>query len=151
MNKLNLPDYTFKIKEENKTTKIFDEIRKKYVVLTPEEWVRQHLIKYLIDEKGYPKSLIAVEKGLRVNNLAKRTDILIYSREGKPILMVECKSYQAKVDQAVFDQASRYNIAFQLPYLVASNGLNHYCAKIDFKRRNFKFLNEIPRYEDLDF
>lgn len=151
MKTLNLPSYNFKLIQEDKKTKIFDDIRRKYIVLTPEEWVRQHLIRFLIEERSFPKNLIAVEKGLKVNGLSKRTDILVYSKDGKPILMVECKSFDSIINQAVFDQIARYNIRYKLPYLLVSNGLSHYCAQIDFKSSNFKFLNDLPDYETLHF
>jgi len=151
MKRLNLPTYTFKIISEGKKTKIFDDIRRKYLTLTPEEWVRQHFVKFLIQEKGYPKGLIALEKGLHLNSLYKRTDILVYSKSGQPILMVECKSADVKITQSVFDQISRYNLHYKLPYLIVSNGLEHYCAKLNFKTSNFNFLNQLPAYEELHF
>lgn len=151
MEKLNLPTFNYKLQTEDKKTKIFDALRKKYLVLTPEEWVRQHIIHFLIHHKGYPQGLIALEKGLKLNQLNKRTDILVYSKSGKPILMVECKSAKVKITQAVFDQIASYNLHYKLPYLLVSNGLEHYCAKINFKKSNFNFLNELPAYEDLHF
>lgn len=147
MQKLNLPSYSFSIKEENKKTKIFDVIRKKYFILTPEEWVRQNIIQYLIHEKSVPSGLIAVERGITLNGLRKRTDILVYSKNGNPILLVECKAPMVKINQAVFDQIGRYNINFKLPYLLVSNGMQHYIAKIDFEKESFAFINEIPDYE----
>ena len=146
---LNLPSYSFTIKEENKKTKIFDEIRKKYLVLTPEEWVRQNVIKYLVEEKGYPKGLIAIEKGLSLNGLKKRTDILIYDKNGAPVLMVECKAPSIKINQDTFDQIGRYNINFKLPYLFVTNGMQHYIAKVDFEEERFSFLKEVPNYESI--
>lgn len=148
--KLNLPDYSFTFKEENKKTKIFDEIRKKYLVLTPEEWVRQNVLKFLTEDKNYPQGLIAIEKGLTLNGLKKRTDILIYNREGIPVLMVECKAPSIKINQAAFDQIGRYNINFKLPYLFVTNGLQHFVAKVDFKEKQFEFLTEVPNYENLE-
>ncbi len=149
MQALNLPNYPFQIKEEDKKTKIFDEIRAEYLVLTPEEWVRQHLVRYLIDVKGFPKGLIALEKGLKLHGMQKRMDILVYSRMGEPIFMVECKAPNIKIDQAVFEQIGRYNIRMRLPYLLVSNGLEHYCAKIDFNTAKIEFLKDIPNYEAL--
>ena len=134
-------------REENKKTKIFDEIRKKFLVLTPEEWVRQNFIKFLIEERNFPKGLIAIEKGLKLNGLHKRTDILIYDKTGSPIMIVECKASKVAINQNVFDQIGRYNITFKVPYLVVTNGLQHYCAQIDFENKQFSFLNEIPNYE----
>lgn len=149
MQTLNLPEYPFKLKEENKKTKIFDEIRREYFVLTPEEWVRQHIVRYLIDIKSFPKGLIALEKGLILNGLRKRADILVYDRTGKPILMVECKAPEVKIDQSVFEQIGRYNIKMKLPYLMVSNGIEHYCAKVDFINAKISFLENIPNYEEL--
>lgn len=149
MHALNLPNYSFRIKEEDKKTKIFDEIRRQFYVLTPEEWVRQHLIRYLIEERSFPKSLIAVEKGLRLNGLQKRMDVLVYDRSGQPLLMAECKAPEVKIDQSVFEQIGRYNIQMKLPYLLVSNGLKHYCAKVDFDSSEIHFLEEIPLYEEL--
>ena len=149
MKTLNLPSYQFTLREDNKKTKIFDAIRKKFLVLTPEEWVRQHIVKFLIEERNFPKGLIALEKGLKVNDLQKRADVLVYAKSGKPILMVECKAADVAIDQKVFDQIGRYNIAFNLPYLLVTNGLLHYCARVDFQKKEFSLLNEIPNYEDL--
>lgn len=149
MKKLNLPDYKFTFQEDSKKTKIFDDIRKKFLVLTPEEWVRQNIIRFLVEERNFPKSLIAIEKGLTLNGLQKRTDVLVYSKKGTPIFMIECKAPEIKIDQKVFDQIGRYNINFKLPYLLVTNGLEHYCAQIDFKKRSFSFLNGIPNYEEL--
>jgi len=150
MKTLNLPAYRFTFKEENKKTKIFDAIRKKFLVLTPEEWVRQHVVRFLIEEKGFPASLIAIEAGLQLNGLQKRADILVYSKMGKPILLVECKAPHVKIDQKVFDQIGRYNITFKLPYLLVTNGMKHFCARIDFTSKDFSFLQEIPEYEKLE-
>ncbi len=149
MQELNLPTYQFKFKEEDKRTKIFDKTRKAYYVLTPEEWVRQNFIEYLIHEKDYPRGLIAIEKGLKLNNLPKRTDILVYSRNGEPILMVECKAPNIKITQSVFDQIGRYNIHFKLPFLIVTNGVEHYCAQINFKEKKFSFLSEVPHYNTI--
>lgn len=149
MQSLNLPNYPFQIKEEDKKTKIFDEIRRQYFVLTPEEWVRQHLVQFLIHEKKYPKNLIALEKGLKLNGMQKRMDVLVYDKFGKPLLMIECKAPSVKINQAVFEQIGRYNIQMQLPYLLVSNGLEHYCAQIDFENGKISFLPTIPMYEEL--
>lgn len=149
MKRLNLPNYEFTFTEENKKTKIFDSIRKKYLVLTPEEWVRQNILRFLIEERNFPKNLIVIEKGLKLNGLAKRADILVYSKKGNPLLLIECKAPEIKIDQKVFDQIGRYNITFKLPYLMVTNGLEHYCCSIDFTNKSFSFLKEIPNYEDL--
>ncbi len=149
MQQLNLPQHAIKLKEEGGKQYIFDTVRKKYLVLTPEEWVRQNFIQYLIQEKKYPASLITIEKGLKLNDLQKRADILIYDKNGKPILLIECKSAKVKINQEVFEQIARYNKVFKVPYLIVTNGLNHYCSKINFKKNSFEFLKEIPNYEAL--
>ena len=149
MKKLNLPAYEFKLKQEGKKTKIFDALRKKELVLTPEEWVRQHVVKFLIEERNFPKGLIGLEKSLKLNGLTKRADILVYGRNAKPLFMVECKAPEVKITQAVFDQVSRYNISLKLPYLMVTNGLKHFCAKINFTENKFHFLKEIPYFEEL--
>jgi hypothetical protein len=145
MQELNLPFYNITIKEENGKQFIYDDIRKKYLSLTPEEWVRQNFIKYLISEKNVPASLIVIEKGLKLNELSKRADILIY-KDSSPILLVECKAPKVKITQDTFDQISRYNLIFKVPYLIVTNGLNHYCCKINFDKNNYTFLEEIPDF-----
>ena len=149
MNTLNLPEYNFKYKDDDGKKSIFDEIRKSYVALTPEEWVRQNFLKYLQHEKKFPPSLIAVEKALKLYKLTKRADIVVYNNLGKPILIVECKSPKVKITQDAFDQAARYNIKLQVNYLAVTNGIDHYCCKIDLKESNYFFLKEIPEYEAL--
>ena len=143
---LNLPSYSLKIKEENETSYIFDEIRKKYLVLTPEEWVRQHLIQFLIHEKKYPRSLIRLEGGLKLNSLQKRSDILLFNRHGEKILLVECKAPSIKITQDTFDQIARYNFVHKVQWLLVSNGLQHFCCEIDYLGRSYKFMEEIPEY-----
>ncbi len=149
MQKLNLPSYGIPVFTEGKKTKIFDAIRKKDLVLTPEEWVRQNLIQFLIQDRNFPAGLMAVEKGLKINGLQKRCDILSYSKSGKPLLLVECKAPTIPIKQAVFDQISRYNLHFKLPYLMVSNGIEHYCALINFETKGFQFLADIPFYEQI--
>ncbi len=149
MQQLAFPQYTFKLQEKEGKKYIFDPIRKKYLVLTPEEWVRQHLICYLMEEKKCPKGLIGIEKGLRVNKLFKRTDIVVFNRQGTPRLLVECKAPTVRITQAVFDQIARYNLALQVPYLLVSNGLQHYCCEVNFEARQINYLNEIPMYAAL--
>lgn len=144
---LNLPSYPFKIKEDSNATYIFDEIRKKYLVLTPEEWVRQHVVQYLILEKNYPKSLIKLEGGLTLNSLQKRSDILLYNNDGMKIMLVECKAPSVKITQSTFDQIARYNFIHQVNHLLVSNGLSHYCCEIDHTRQTYRFLAETPYYK----
>ena len=146
MQALNFPTYTFKLKSSENKQYIFDVIRKKYVVLTPEEWVRQHAVNFLIHEKKYPPSLIAVEKQLLVNNLKKRFDILIFNRKGFPELIVECKSPTTKIKQDAFDQIARYNLKLNAKFLIVTNGLQHYFCKLDYENEHYIFLKEIPEY-----
>lgn len=149
MLRLNLPSKVFKIKETDGKLVIFDEIRKRYVALTPEEWVRQHFISFLIDEKKYPKSLIANEISIKLNSTDKRCDSVVYDRFLNPLIIVEYKAPEVEITQAVFDQISRYNIVFKVPYLIVSNGLSHYCCHIDYNLNKSIFLTEIPMYEDI--
>ena len=147
MQKLNLPNYIFKLKSNEKHTLIFDDIRKKDIVLTPEEWVRQHFVQYLIQEKSYPVSLIAIEKQLTINNLKKRTDILIFSSNGTPDIIVECKAPHIKINQDTFDQIARYNLKLNANFLIVTNGLEHYYCKLDIENESYIFLQEIPEYK----
>ncbi len=149
MEKLNLPTYNYNIKLEEQRKLIFDSIRKKFVVLTPEEWVRQNFISYLIENKNYPKGLIAVEKKVDVNRMPQRSDIVLYNSKGLPLMIVECKASSVKITQDTFDQVARYNMRLQVPYLVVTNGLNHYCCKIDYEKKKFEFMSEIPDYKFL--
>ncbi|MDX6747194.1 type I restriction enzyme HsdR N-terminal domain-containing protein [Polaribacter sp. PL03] len=147
MQKLNLPNYKFRLKSNENKTLIFDNLRKKYMVLTPEEWVRQHYVQYLIEEKKYPISLIALEKQLTINNRKKRTDILVFNAEGKPDIIVECKAPKIKITQATFDQIARYNLKLRANFLIVTNGLEHFYCKMDFENETYIFLKEIPDYK----
>ncbi|MFD0992948.1 type I restriction enzyme HsdR N-terminal domain-containing protein [Tenacibaculum geojense] len=147
MQPLNLPTYPFKLKSNEKHTLIFDELRKKYMVLTPEEWVRQHFVQYLIQQKNYPASLIGIEKQLTVNNLKKRTDILIFNTNGKPDIIVECKAPHIPITQNTFDQIARYNLKLNASILVVTNGLSHFFCKLDTKNETYVFLRELPDYK----
>ncbi len=146
MTNLNLPTYSFKIKSKENKLYIFDMLRKKNVVLTPEEWVRQNYIQYLIHEKKYPKTLIAIEKQLKINNLIKRTDILIFDKNGNPNIIVECKAPSIKIAQDTFDQIARYNLKLQAKYLIVTNGLEHFYCKMNYQQMKYDFLKEIPNY-----
>jgi hypothetical protein len=146
MQPLNLPTYTFKIKSNENNYVIFDIVRKKYVVLTPEEWVRQHFIHYLMEVKKYPISLIAVEKKLVLNNLTKRTDILVFNNKGLPNIIVECKAPSVKINQNTFDQIARYNLKLNANFLIVTNGLEHYFCKMDEIKETYIFLESIPNY-----
>ncbi len=143
---LKLPPYNYKLKSSENKTYIFDVIRKKYIVLTPEEWVRQHVVNFLINEKGYPKSLISVEKQLIINKLKKRTDVIVFSNTGAPHVIVECKAPSVKITQKTFDQIARYNLKINAKYLMLSNGLQHYFAQLDIQNNCFVFLRDIPKY-----
>jgi hypothetical protein len=143
---LNFPSYKFRLKNSENKTLIFDEIRKKFVVLQPEEWVRQHCIKFLIEEKKYPRSLINVEKTLQINGMNKRYDIVIYNPDGTIFLIVECKSFKIKINQNTFDQIARYNLALRSQYLMITNGIEHYYCNIDFQNKSYRFLKEIPNF-----
>jgi hypothetical protein len=123
-------------------------LRKKWLVLTPEEWVRQHAVQYLIQQKGYSSGLIHLEKGLKVNGLSKRADIVCYNRKMEPQLLVECKAPEIKLSQATFDQAARYNMTLRVPLLMITNGIEIYCAAIDFENSSYRFLEEVPAGTD---
>ncbi len=146
MKKLNFPSVSFRYKNRENKTYIFDEIRKAYYLLTPEEWVRQHLIHFLIAEKQYPKSLISVEKKLDVNGLNRRYDVVVFGRNMQPEILVECKSPEQKITQKTFDQASQYNWILKAPYLLLTNGLKHYICQMDFEHNTYKYLKEIPDF-----
>lgn len=146
---LNLPPYPFKITLKDNGHYIFDEIRKKHLFLTPEEWVRQHFIKFLINQKKAPATLIQIEGGLKLNQTSKRSDILIYNNSGEKMMLVECKAPHVNITQATFDQASRYNMVHKVKWLVVTNGLAHYFAKIDHQQNAFSFVAELPNFAEL--
>jgi len=143
---LNLPPYPFKITDENWQLFLFDEIRKKEVVLTPEEWVRQHFVQYLIREKNYPRSLIRLEGGLRLHGRARRSDIVVFNNQGEKVLMVECKAPSVKITQSVFDQIARYNMVHRIGLLAVTNGLQHYYCRIDHENERFDFIESLDSY-----
>ena len=147
MQQLNLPPYQFKLRLNGTQKEIFDSFRKKYVVLTPEEWVRQNILQFLIHERKYPASLIAVEIGLKYNGMQKRADILVYDKQGKPFLLVECKAPEVKITQNSFDQIATYNKIFGVKYLVVSNGIKHFCCVMEYENSSFKYLETIPFFE----
>lgn len=148
MQKLNFPVYSFRFKNSENKVAIFDEIRKKFIILTPEEWVRQHVVKFLIEEKKYPKSYINVEKLIKVNGLNKRYDVVIFQPKGALSLLVECKAPEIKITQTTFDQIARYNMTLKADYLMITNGLNHYFCKMDFENEKYTFLEELPEFEN---
>lgn len=146
MKNLNFPSYNFRIKNSENNTYIFDVIRKKFVVLQPEEWVRQNCIQFLINEKNFPVNLINVEKVVRINGLNKRYDIIAYNSDGSIFLIVECKAPKVKISQSAFDQIARYNLTLKASYLMVTNGLNHYFCTIDHNLGIYNFLKELPSY-----
>ena len=150
MLKLNLPTYPFKFMNENGQISIYDTVRKKFVALTPEEWVRQHFIQYLIQQKGYPPSLMHIEKTLSYNQLQKRCDLVIYNKKGLPVIIIEFKSPQISITQEVFNQIAIYNAELKVNFLIVSNGLTHYCCKMNSELLSFEFIEKIPLFKELD-
>ena len=146
MQRLDFPVYDFRFKNSENKVYIFDVIRKKFVVLQPEEWVRQNAVHYLLHEKKYPKSLINVEKQITVNNIKKRYDIVVFDTMGNIALLVECKSPQIAITQATFDQIARYNMQLNAKYLMVTNGLRHFYCKMDYEVENYVFLKHIPDF-----
>ena len=147
MQPLNFPEYHFRFKNSENKVAIFDEIRKKFLILTPEEWVRQNVVKYLIEEKNYPKSIINVEKNLKINGLTKRYDVVVFNTDGSILVLVECKAPEIKISQATFDQIARYNLTLKAEYLMVTNGLKHYFCKVDFKNEKYQFLENLPQFQ----
>jgi hypothetical protein len=146
---LNLPKHPLKLKESIKGIEILDEIRNKYIKLTPEEWVRQNFIHYLINHFNYPKGLIGVEKLVKYNGMNKRADIVIFNKEGKPALLVECKSFKVNITEETFFQVARYNKTLQVKFLILTNGINHYICTLDFEKNQINYLNQIPTYQTI--
>lgn len=149
LKQLNLPEFSFKIIGDETKKKIFDPIRKKYVRLTPEEWVRQNFVQYLITNGKYPPGLIGIEVNFKFNSLSRRVDILVHNRSGIPVMLIECKEPDITVNDEVFDQIVCYNMKFKVPYIIVTNGMDHYACKIDIENNSYDFLNVIPIYEDL--
>ena len=143
---LNLPKIECNIRKNGTKTEIFDIIRKKFIILNPEEWVRQNFVHYLINQLNYPRSLFKVESGMSYNDLRKRTDILVYDREANPYLLVECKSYKTKLNQATLEQVGVYNKTLGAKYIVITNGLNHFCCQLS-KEGTYEFLSQIPEFD----
>ena len=146
MKKLNLPPFNYKIKRETNGNKIFDIIRKKYLVLTPEEWVRQHFVHFLINHLHYPKSLISIESGLKYNSLRKRSDIVVYDKMGSPFLLVECKSANSPITSNAVFQAGTYNHTLKAKYIVVTNGLSFLCGKVKSSNEKIDWLDNIPPF-----
>ena len=147
MQKLNFPEYSFRTKNSENKHYVFDEIRKKFIVLTPEEWVRIHVVRFLLEVKKYPKSWINVEKKIEINGLTKRYDVVVFQPDGSIFILVECKQPKVEICQATFDQIARYNMTLKANYLMVTNGLNHYFCKMDFDKGKYVFLNELPIYQ----
>jgi hypothetical protein len=149
MQQLNFPKCEFRLKSSENKHLIFDRNRKKYVVLTPEEWVRQHVLHYLTEVKKYPASLISLEKILKINGLTRRYDLIARSPSGKVLLMVECKAPEIKINQEVFDQIARYNLSLNADLLMVTNGLEHFYCKMDYSNSRYEFLPDLPDYPNL--
>ena len=149
MYELNLPKYGIKIANENGHLTIFDVLRSKYVALTPEEWVRQHFVHYLIGHKGYPQTLMANEIQLAIGNKKLRCDSVLYDRSLKPRMIIEYKAPTVNITQKVFDQITVYNMLLHVDYLVVSNGIKHYCCQMDYDNQKYLFLEDIPDYQEI--
>ena len=146
MQKLNFPSYSFRFKNNQNKIAVFDDLRKKFVILTPEEWVRQHCVKFLHSDKNYPLSLINAEKQLKIAGLTKRYDIVVFQPEGDIQIIVECKAPSIRITQDTFDQIARYNLTLKANYLMVTNGLEHFYCQMDYENENYIFLKELPEY-----
>lgn len=146
MHKLNLPPFDHKLRNADGKVWIFDVIRKKYLILTPEEWVRQHFVHYLLSSLKYPRSLIKVEGGLKYNTLGKRSDIVVFDREGSPWMVIECKSPETPVNENIFRQASVYNATLKAKYVTVTNGLLHYCCRTWWDENRIEILTSLPEF-----
>ncbi len=144
---LNLPPADLRLSQREGNTMVFDFLRRRYVKLTPEEWVRQHFVHFLVHHKGYPQELLANEISLTLNSTSKRCDTVLYGTNASPLAIVEYKAPNIQLTQKVFDQITRYNIVLRVPYLMVSNGLQHYCCRVDYETNVCTFLPEIPDYE----
>ncbi|UTW62690.1 type I restriction enzyme HsdR N-terminal domain-containing protein [bacterium SCSIO 12741] len=147
MERLNLPEYQFRLKREDGKIHIFDSIRKKFLVLTPEEWVRQNFIEYLHQEFQYPKSLMKLEKPIKYNRMDNRSDIVCYNNRAEALVLVECKRPSVEITQKTFDQIARYNSVLQIRFLAVTNGLNHYYCEIDHDKGSYRFIESLPEYQ----
>ena len=146
MQKLNFPSYSFRFKNSENKVSIFDEIRKKFMLMTPEEWVRQNVVRFLLEEKKYPKSYINVEKIIKINGLTKRYDIVVFQPNGSIFLLIECKAPEVPISQNTFDQIARYNMVLEAEFLMVTNGLNHYFCKMDYEKEQYNFLKDLPDF-----
>ena len=150
MQRLNLPEYQFNIKKREDAFIILDPLRRRWVVLTPEEWVRQNFVRFLIEEREFPAALMNNEISLTQNGIKRRCDTLVADRQGAPLVIVEYKAPTVEITQKVFDQIVRYNMVLQAKYLIVSNGMSHYCCKIDYENNSYSFLEDIPCYGPLN-
>ena len=146
MQKLHFPAYTFRFKNSKNKVAIFDVVRKKFIILTPEEWVRQHVVQFLLQEKNYPISLLNVEKNIALNGLNKRYDVVVFQPDGSIHILIECKAPEVAIAQNTFDQIARYNLALNANFLMVTNGMNHYFCQMDFEKETYTFLKELPNY-----
>ncbi|WP_029037498.1 type I restriction enzyme HsdR N-terminal domain-containing protein [Salinimicrobium xinjiangense] len=146
MHSLNFPRYSFRLKNSENKIAVFDELRKKFILLTPEEWVRQHVVHFLLKEKNFPKSLLNVEKQLKIHDLVKRYDVIAYNPDGSIHLIVECKAASVPITQDTFDQIARYNLALRAQFLMVTNGLQHYFCQLDYEAEQYHFLKDIPEW-----
>ena len=144
---INLPPYEIKLREQGRRRQIFDPLRRRYVALTPEEWVRQHFVHFLIEQKSYPKGLLANEVELRVGDKKLRCDTLLYTKDLQPKMIIEYKAPEIAITQRVFNQITVYNFLLHVDYLIVSNGRQHYCCRMDYEKNSWEFLQEIPNYE----
>jgi hypothetical protein len=149
LKQLNLPQYSFKISGKEGEEMILDPLRRKFVKLSPEEWVRQNFIQYLVNEGKYPAGLIGVEVSINLNKLKRRVDVLVHNRAGIPVMAIECKAPEISLNDKVFDQIVCYNMELKVPYIIVTNGLDHFACKIFHDENRYEFLNVIPLYEDL--
>lgn len=148
MEELNLPGFSFKTRKTERGEEIWDEFRKKYIVLTREEWVRQHFLKFLNTHLGYPRTLLKTEFEIKFNKLKKRPDIVAYDRGGKPLMVVECKSPEVTISEQTFQQIAVYNRTLRAPLLVVTNGREHYCCEQDMEAGTYQFKDQIPAFKD---
>lgn len=149
METLNLPTYEFRVDERAEGRVIYDPIRQTYVRLTPEEWVRQHFVQYLIQEQGVPPGLVSIEASFHYQGQPRRADILAHDQQGEPLLLIECKAPHISIGQDAFDQGAGYNLVLGAPFLVVTNGQTHYACRIDFDERSYAFLDDLPRYDEM--
>ena len=149
MLQLNLPQYSFRIKKQNEKLVIFDSQRKRYVALTPEEWVRQNFIRFLIEEKGYPAAYLAIEKQLNMNGMKKRCDAILYNEHARPFLIIELKAPNVAISQATFDQVAVYNAKLKVDFFIISNGIEHFCCKVNLETARYEFFPEIPDFNQI--